>query len=535
MKKAIYQEDGLWFRDHESSFARPDTALPLFHGPVSAPAGTLLAAAPPTPSPRDEISFLNGLNKDGTLTDNSYWGSTDRTAYKWGDSTAGTGATISYSFKDNLNATEQQTVREAMAMWSSVADVHWVQADSNKDADVVIGQGNRFLGSYTTVPSSNGEGSTLGEVTGQADIRIATSVLGFELTGSFDTVGGYGIATIVHELGHLLGLGHAGAYNGDVDPATQQQSAYDERMYTTMSYIGYYNTDAKYYDQNPNPGTDWGVTDDGYLRQAPHTVMGLDILAIQQLYGASKDTPLDGGTTYGFNCNIQGDIHDFFDFTVNTDPVVTLYNQGTGNTLDLSGYSMGNTVDLHDGTFSSVAGHTNNLAIALGTRIETAIGGTAGDTITANDLGCDLIGKGGKDALFGGSGDDVFDGGGSKDVLFGYGGQDTLTGGAGVDTYSFTSASDSSADRSKADVITDFSHADGEKIDLSGIDAISGGANNAFRFIGSDAFSGLAGELRFEVVKGDSFVSGDIDGNGVADFTIKVDDVTSLVAADFVL
>src|SRR5262249_55434005 len=150
-------------------------------------------------------------------------------------------------------------------------------------------------------------------------ISIDTSVFGFDLSGSFSTAGGYGQSTIIHEIGHLLGLGHGGYYNGSVSADTQQYSAYDERLWTTMSYIYYGTSSPKYFDSYPKHA-DWGTTDDLIDRQAPHTVMQLDIEAIQQLYGKSTSGPLMGGQTYGFHTSIHGPLGKFFDFTKNTHP-----------------------------------------------------------------------------------------------------------------------------------------------------------------------------------------------------------------------
>jgi serralysin len=107
--------------------------------------------------------------------------------------------------------------------------------------------------------------------------------------------------------------------------------------------------------------------------------MMLDILAAQRLYGTSTSSTLSGGQVFGFNCNIADASKVFFDFTQNIAPVVTLYDTGTGNTLDLSGFSAGSTVNLAQGGFSSANGQTNNIGIALGTVITTAIGGAGND------------------------------------------------------------------------------------------------------------------------------------------------------------
>ncbi len=116
-------------------------------------------------------------------------------------------------------------------------------------------------------------------------ISIDTDTAGFGPIGaSFGTYGGYPYQTLLHEIGHLIGLGHGGAYNGNVNVATQQFSAYDTRLWTIMSYINPWNTSAKYYSSYPVTGTNWGISADGYYN-VPTTPMILDIAAAQQLYG----------------------------------------------------------------------------------------------------------------------------------------------------------------------------------------------------------------------------------------------------------
>ena len=59
--------------------------------------------------------------------------------------------------------------------------------------------------------------------------------------------------------------------------------------------------------------------------------------------------------------------------------------------------------------------------------------------------------------------------------------------------------------------------------------------NQAFTFLGTGAFTGVAGQLRYEQVSGNTFISGDTNGDGVADFMIRVDGVHSLGSDDFIL
>ena len=399
-----------------------------------------------------EVTFISGVTAQGTVAAKSFWTWNDNepatysTGYsyeaKFGSSRAGTGATISvaYDTASNWTTTEKAAFQAMMDLWSAEANVKFTVVTNPNAAEVDIVRATD--GSATGGNSSNGASigsSQLGNAIG-GEIDIDTSVAGFGPIGAALTVdGGYPWQTIEHEMGHVLGLGHGGAYDNGVTTDTPQYTQYDSTAYSIMSY-----NDARDVDSSFN----WG-TSGGYYR-SPVTPMMLDIEAVQRLYGAPVGGPLSGGQVFGFNTNIQGDIAQFFDFTVNTKPVVTLYDSGTHNTLDLSGYSIGSTVNLNPGTFSSVAGLTNNIAIAFDTRIDTLIGGAAGDKATGNSDGDVLMGGGGADTLTGGANNDHIYGNlvsstqgatDGSDVINTGGGSDYVNGNAGNDTITATSGS----------------------------------------------------------------------------------------------
>ena len=116
-----------------------------------------------------------------------------------------------------------------------------------------------------------------------------------------------------------------------------------------------------------------------------------------------------------------------------------------------------------------------------------------------------------------------------------HGGVDFLNGGTGADRFYFFELGDTGNTNATADRIGDLSQAQGDIIDLSQMDAVAGGANNAFTFIGSAAFSNVAGQLRYQQISGTTYVQGDIDGNGVGDFVIRIDGAVTLTAGDFAL
>ena len=158
---------------------------------------------------------------------------------------------------------------------------------------------------------------------------------------------------------------------------------------------------------------------------------------------------------------------------------------------------------------------------------------------TGNELANNIVGNIAANVLSGMAGNDAIFGDAGSDVLIGGLGRDTLSGDADADRFDFNSPKES-VKGANCDQILDFSHAEGDRIDLSGIDAKKGHGNQAFKFIGAHGFGHHAGELHF-VRHGGQFVTveGDINGDGKADFQIDVHNLSntlnSLAQGDFVL
>jgi Ca2+-binding RTX toxin-like protein len=168
----------------------------------------------------------------------------------------------------------------------------------------------------------------------------------------------------------------------------------------------------------------------------------------------------------------------------------------------------GVAVNLTAGTASDGNGGADTL-----TSIEGVYGSKFADTIRGDASTNELFGNGGDDILIGGVGKDL------------------TVGDAGADRFVFADG-DVASTAKAADLIGDFSHAEGDKIDLSGLDANTNVAGDqAFTFVGKAAFSGVAGELRFD----GAMLVGDINGDKIADGFIAVDTNQPLVVSDFVL
>lgn len=133
--------------------------------------------------------------------------------------------------------------------------------------------------------------------------------------------------------------------------------------------------------------------------------------------------------------------------------------------------------------------------------------GTAAINGVGNALANVLIGNGAANRLSGGAGADI------------------LRGGLGADTFVFASAAGARLDR-----IVDFTRGE-DRIGLSSFDADTTRAGRQdFDFIGASRLSGDAGELRFA----QGLLSGDLDGDGRADFTVALNGVAALSRADFI-
>jgi len=137
---------------------------------------------------------------------------------------------------------------------------------------------------------------------------------------------------------------------------------------------------------------------------------------------------------------------------------------------------------------------------------------TAGQTLLGNSY---------SNTLKGGSGNDMINGNGGKDVLWG---------GSGNDTFVFDTAREANGD-----TISDFTRG-ADTIDLSRIDANTrASGNQEFKFIGTQGFHKVAGELKSYQSAGNTYLAGDTNGDGRSDFTIKVVGAHTFASSDFLL
>ncbi|WP_172808151.1 M10 family metallopeptidase [Croceicoccus mobilis] len=421
-----------------------------------------------------------------------------------------------------FSAEQMEAARASIDLWDDLLDVTFVEKNG-LGADIQFANSWDPAQAYAYYPSEQGGYKYLGDVF-VADPKTYYADDGSVLfRGNYSngdlSLGGYGATTIVHELGHSLGLSHPGNYNYDPDLPLSYENyaeyAQDSEQYTIMSYWDAAQTGARI--------VNWGT----FFFNNPQTPLMHDIYVAQEKYGADPTTRTDD-TTYGFNATAGKDV---FDFSVNEHPYLSIYDAGGIDTLDFSGFEAGSVINLNDGEFSSAGqgnittadtaealqslndaveeaygfvdfydpipqatidavmgsymqrnmvdiyydwGHAGvyatqyeNISIAYGTEIENAIGTEYRDLIVANELDNVLTGNGGADVF-----------------IFQDGGNDT---------------------------ITDFVSGD-DLIDLSALAT-------------ADTTLNL----------GEGFLEADFDGDGNVDLTITFDNGEQLVAADVYL
>jgi serralysin len=392
-----------------------------------------------------------------------------------------------------LSAAQRDAVRSAFAIWGDFINITFVEG-TVATADINIGNlatDEDYFSAYANYPGfSQAAGDMWFSTIAAANQQVGLAEPGFR--------------TIMHEIGHALGMSHPGSYNAEegVTLTYQNDAEYyqDSLQYTIMSYFSSSST--------------------GAVRTSfAATPMAHDIAAIQSLYGMNMTTRT-GDTHYGFNSNAG---RAAFDFSQNSAPVIAIWDAGGIDTLDFSGWSSASRIDLNPGASSDGGGQTFNVQIAFGTLIEHATAGAGDDRLTGNDAG------------------NILRGGGGADILQGGLGGDRPEGGAGADIFVFGGPGDSRergprSDGKKAmpDQLPDFVSGT-DRIDLSAIDANRGTAgDDAFTYIGAGAFTGAAGQLRSQVIGGQVHIYGDIDGNSVADLHI-IASGTQILVTDFIL
>ena len=298
-----------------------------------------------------------------------------------------------------MGAAEKQAVRDVLALYHDIAGVSFIEvADAGAGGQLRFGtylEAATPTAAYAYSPSSNERGG---------DVWVNRDAAGYDTPVAGDSA----FETLLHEVGHALGLKHP------FDDGTNNQpflaANLDNTQYTVMSYTD--RPDMLYREVT---GTTAG--DINYFKVYGSTQMLYDVAAIQFIYGANASTRT-GNDTYTFDPSAP-----FFE---------TLWDGGGTDTISVSNFTEPCVIDLRDGHYSSIrilsdplppnvsSGTTptyvgvNNLAIAYDSVIENATGGGGNDTLTGNGSGNILVGGGGNDTLDGGGGSDTAVYGGAR-------------------------------------------------------------------------------------------------------------------------
>jgi len=327
---------------------------------------------------------------------NGFWADFGTYSRHWNTSESNI---VTYSISSEFTAAQHDGLQMAFESWSDVANIQFLEVSS--DANIAVLEGD---------DGSAWSGQTSGYLVDNV-IEITTTTISIDTDQWFwnniNEVGDYALMTAIHEIGHAIGLGHPGNYNGSATYDNDAIFTNDTHQYSLMSYFGAYNTGANHQGEYPS------------------TPMIYDIYAAQQIYGANMDTRA-GDTVYGFNSNAGS---SQFNFTINIRPVIAIWDGNGNDTIDVSEWSNNQTINLNDGEFSHVGGGTGNLAIAINAVIENAIGGSGNDTFYGNEVANILTGNAGDDVFYASLGDDTIYGGeGSDTIRYDYDFQDvTIT------------------------------------------------------------------------------------------------------------
>ena len=170
-------------------------------------------------------------------------------------------------------------------------------------------------------------------------------------------------------------------------------------------------------------------------------------------------------------------------------PIFCVWDGGGEDTLDFSGFSQNQKINLNAESFSDVGGLKGNVSIAKGCTVENAIGGAGRDVLIGNE---------------------------ASNRLKGGAGADTLRGGGGADIFSYDKASDSTPQQ--PDLIEDFTSGT-DKLDVSGVLKEAGLSALVF----TERFTGRAGEavLKHDAATGRSSLQIDLKGTGSGGFQVN--------------
>ncbi|HEX8625406.1 MAG TPA: M10 family metallopeptidase C-terminal domain-containing protein [Allosphingosinicella sp.] len=416
-----------------------------------------------------------------------------------------------------LTSWEKAAFMEAFKLYENVADLIFVEVQNRAEADFKIityegtpGVGASLLGRMNP-PNEGNEGQA---EFNSGDVRWTEAGL---------QKGGFYFPTLIHEFGHGLGMAHPHDNGGrssimrgagsstTVGPVTVPVGIggamgdfnLSQQVFTVMSYNDGWATSP--YGQ-PRSGGPTGTQVDHYGWVA--SLSPLDIAVIQDKYGVNEEYRIGDDLYELKDVNGPGTYYESIWDAGGVDEI--RYGGARDAVIDLRAATL-KYEEGGGGRVSYAWGIHGGFTIANAVTIENATSGSGNDVLTGNDSA---------NRLDAGAGDDTLVGGGGDDVLIGAAGADTLTGGDGSDTFRF-GFGDSGVGVGR-DTITDFQ--DGtDKIDLAG----------ASLFIGSNLFTGSAGEVRYAASSDQTVIELDSNGDRIADLQILLSGAVQLDYSDF--